>query len=214
MYPGRLFTLCFVVFSFDFVHWAVFGFLAKTMQDVHGFGVGEVSLVVFCGGTLGVVGNLVAGVVGDRVGRRRVMFALLMIHLASAWSFYNATTSWAVVGAWIGIVFASTGLGVMTKALGGELFPTSYRSTAAGVRLLLASLGGYLGYMAESALYPAALASLGDTPGAEALAHSVAITWMLPVIAIPAVAIFFLPETAGRELEDVSPEIGRAEPPV
>ena len=70
------------------------------------------------------------------------------------------------------------------------------------------TLGGFTGYQLESLLYPAALESLGAAPGAAQLAHSVAITWLLPLLVIPALTIFLIPETAGRELEEISPERG------
>ena len=72
------------------------------------------------------------------------------------------------------------------------------------MRVVVATLGGVLGYQLESWLYPAALASLGDTPGAAQLAHAVAITWMIPLLAIPVVLTLAVPETAGRELEEIS----------
>ena len=76
------------------------------------------------------------------------------------------------------------------------------------MRLVTATLGGFTGYQVESLLYPSALASLGEVPGAEQLAHAVAITWLIPMLSVPALLSIFLPETAGRELEDISPEVG------
>lgn len=205
VYPRRLFCLSLFVFSFDFVHWVAFGFLAKALQDVHDYTSGDVATVVFVGGAIGVLGNLVAGSLGRVVGWRPILFGMVVCHGVSAAAFYNGSAA-VVPAAWVGIVFAATGIGVVVKALGSELFPTSYRSTAAGMRLVVATLGGYGGYRAQGALYPLALASLGDTPHAAQLAHGVAITWLLPFLVIPAVSIFFLPETAGRELEEISPE--------
>lgn len=204
-YPRRMLVLSLVVFSFDFVHWTVFGFLAKAMQELHHFDASMVSAVVIVGGALGIFGNLFAGELGGRVGWRRVLIALIAVHGVSSFAFYNGGPLAAIV-AWIAIVFAATGTGVVIKALGGELFPTSYRSTAAGMRLVVATLGGVSGYQIESLLYPFALASLGDAPGAAQLAHAVAITWMLPVLVLPALLSLWIPETAGRELEDISPE--------
>jgi len=80
------------------------------------------------------------------------------------------------------------------------------------VRLVVATLGGFLDDMAAAEIYPYALASLGDAPGAASLAHGVAITWMLPFLAVPALGVFLLPETARRELEDIAPEIGLERP--
>ena len=76
------------------------------------------------------------------------------------------------------------------------------------MRLVVATLGGYTGYRLQGALYPAAVASLSGVPEAAQLAHGVAITWLLPLLVIPAVTVFWLPETSGRELEEISPERG------
>ena len=175
------------------------------MQEVHGYDSGVVAAIVLVGGGLGVLGNLVAGELGSRIGWRSVMIGIVLLYATCSYAFYNGAGA-VVIAAWIGIVFAATGIGVVTKALGSELFPTSYRSTAAGMRLVMATLGGFSGYQLESLLYPAALESLGGFAGAEQLAHSVAISWLLPLLAIPVLTVFFLPETAGRELEEVSPE--------
>ena len=204
-YPGRLLAMSAFVFCFDFVHWPAFGFLPKAMQDVHGFSPAVVSTVVIAGGALGILGNVVAGAVSDRIGRRAVIAGLIAVHGTSAFAFYNFDGA-APIAAWIGIAFAATGLGVLIKALGSELFPTSYRSTAAGVRLVVATFGGYFGFRAQSALYDDALASLAGTPNAEQVAHALAITWMLPGLALAALLVAFIPETAGRELEDIAPE--------
>jgi Sugar (and other) transporter len=100
------------------------------------------------------------------------------------------------VGAfWIAQVFALQGATVLERALGSELFPTSYRSTASSIRMLAATLGGSLGLALESVLYDA----LGS--------HTAAITALLPGLAIGVAVVWLgIPETAGRELEEVSPE--------
>jgi len=81
------------------------------------------------------------------------------------------------------------------QALGSELFPTSYRSTASGLRQLVATLGAALGLWVEARIY----AVVGS--------HGTAITWMLIVTPIaPIIAALFLPETANLELEEIAPE--------
>jgi len=206
-YPGRLFLLSLFVFSFDLVHWTAFGFFAKTLQEVHGFTSAEVARTVVVGGGLGVLGNLAAAALGRVWGWRPILFGLVCLQGGSAYAFYNGSGA-VILAAWVGITFAATGIGVVVKALGSELFPTSYRSTAAGMRLVVATLGGYTGYRLQGAFYPAAVASLGGVPEAAQLAHGVAITWLLPLLVIPAATVFWLPETAGRELEEISPERG------
>jgi MFS family permease len=97
--------------------------------------------------------------------------------------------------AWILLVFCMMGMGVLFKALGTELFPTSHRSTASGVRGIVGTLGGVAGLAIEGWHYD----QLGS--------HAAAITATLPALLIPPLVItLFVPETASRELEDIAPE--------
>jgi hypothetical protein len=92
------------------------------------------------------------------------------------------------------MMFTFMGCDVLFGALGSELFPTCYRSTASGVRLLASSVGGALGLWVESLLFPLA----GS--------HATAITWMMAAAVVaPLIILLFIPETAARELEEVSP---------
>jgi len=54
-----------------------------------------------------------------------------------------------LVVAWIGRIFMALGANVTLSAFGVELFPTSSRSTAAGMRLVFVTLGGSLGLFLE-----------------------------------------------------------------
>ncbi|MCP3983877.1 MAG: MFS transporter, partial [bacterium] len=147
-----------------------------------------------CGGALAILGNIVAGTLSDRLGRRLVLSVLVGMAGLGFLVFYNAT-GWIVAAAWIAQVFGMTGASVLFKALGSELFPTSYRSTASGVRTIVGTVGGIAGLALEGTLY--------QITGS----HAAAITLMIPALGItPIVILLFLPETATRELEDISPE--------
>jgi hypothetical protein len=114
---------------------------------------------------------------------------LLFYHVHGVW----VPLSWGLMNFTIAIVT------VLFAALGSELFPTSYRSTASGVRSVVATLGAVAGLWAEGRLYV-----LTTT-------HAAAITSLLLVTPIaPLIVTTCLPETASRELEEISPErIGR-----
>ena len=59
----------------------------------------------------------------------------------------------------------------------------------------MGTLGGVVGLVVEGTLY--------EVSGS----HAQAITWMIPALVVTPIVIFgFLPETAARELEDISPE--------
>ena len=86
--------------------------------------------------------------------------------------------------------------GVVLGTFGNELFPTSYRSTASGARVIIATVGGVLGLFTESLLF----GIFGS--------HWTAISVLaLGAFIAPFIVLAFYPETSGRKLEDISPEL-------
>ncbi|MBW2242007.1 MAG: MFS transporter [Deltaproteobacteria bacterium] len=194
-YPRRIAALSAVVLPLEFVMMTGYTFAPKSLQEIHGYGPGAISVLYLLGGAIGIMGSLFAGRMSDRFGRRAVVVAGVILAFVSFGGFYNVRGSWVVIPFWIFQVFALIGLGATLKTLGTELFPTSHRSTASGVRAAIGTLGGVAGLALESVLY-------GITGS-----HAQAITWMLPVLAIPPLVVWFaIPETAGRSLEEISPE--------
>ena len=193
-YPGRLAALLAIAFSIEFATGAAVGFMAKTLQEVHGYTQGQVTTLYLLGGVLAIAGNQAAGMWSDRIGRKPVLIALLVTMGAAYAGFYDTSGFW-IAPIWIAQVFALQGVLVLVRALGSELFPTSYRSTASSLRMVIATLGGSAGLVLESHLYGA----LGS--------HAAAISALLPTLGIAALLVWIaLPEPAARELEEVSPE--------
>jgi hypothetical protein len=95
----------------------------------------------------------------------------------------------------MGLIFLLVGHETLLSTYAAELFPTSHRSTSAGARLVVGTLGGALGLGLESVLY-------GVTGS-----HWSAISLLIGVtLFAPLVVALALPETAGRTLEEISPE--------
>ena len=194
MYPGRLAALSVAVLAFDFVIASAYTFVPKTLQEQHGYTPGGVSTLMILGGALGILGNVAAGTFADRFGRRAVLVVAIGANAVALLGFYHGTGAW-IPPAWIFAIFTITGISVLFKALGSELFPTSYRSTASGVRAVASTLGASAGLALEGVLYT------------YAGSHALAITWMMPVLVVPPLVILlFVPETATRELEEIAPE--------
>ncbi len=194
MYPRRMAVLCGAVFPLEFVTITGITFMAKTLQEVHGYAPGQVTILFVVGGMVGILGNIVAGAWSDRFGRRIVVSVLIALGALGLFVFYRLS-GWVIIPAWITLVFSLMGASVLFKTMGGELFPTSYRATASGVRQVVGVLGGVWGLALEGTLY--------QLTGS----HSAAISMMIPVMLIPPFVVFaFLPETATRELEDIAPE--------
>ena len=193
VYPARLAALLTAILGFGFVSATALSFVSKTLQDVHGYAPHEVTFLMIGGGTLALVSYPLSGILSDHFGRRRVLGASLSAMGLGVFVFYG-TSGIALVPAWTFMMMGFMACDVLFGALGTELFPTGHRATASGVRMLVLAAGGALGLWTEGLVF------------GEAGSHAVAITWLaLCAIPVPLLALLALPETADRELEDISP---------
>ena len=94
---------------------------------------------------------------------------------------------------WVGLIFFLMGSEVTTTSYGTELFPTRYRATATGFRAVTATASVICGLAAVSLLYTVF----------ESNWTSIAILCAVSLIA-PVIVYLFLPETAGRRLEEIA----------
>jgi MFS family permease len=193
-YPGRFAAIGAVVFLFALGGSAADFLGPKYLQDQHGWKPSQVAVLYILGGMLGLVGATFAGRLSDRIGRKTVTIASCVGVSVLAISFYNASGI-ALSPLWIVLIFTLIGNNVMLSAYGAEMFPTSYRSTAAGARLIVATVGGVIGLALESVLYRVLQSHW------TAVSLLMAISLLAPLI----VALTF-PETAGRSLEEIAPE--------
>jgi putative MFS transporter len=193
-YPGRLAAITLAYAPIEFVETTAVMFSPKILQELHGYDPGDVASLAIVGGAVAILGNIYAGVLSDRIGRRLMMTVLVAGLGAGYWLLYNGG-GFVVQVAWVGVTFCAMGLGVLFKTVGAELFPTSHRSAATMVRAALGIAMGSVGLFLESELY----VRLGS--------HVAAISAILPALLIAPVVIWWVvPETSNRELEEIAPE--------
>jgi MFS family permease len=169
-------------------------FAPKYLQDVHGWSPGWVAALNFGGGFFAVIGNPLAGWLSDRYGRRPITAVFLILTALGAMGFYAG--GGALVGVlWVLLVFGNMGSEVTLAAYGAEMFPTSQRSTASGMRAFATTLGIVAGLAAVSALF--ALFQSNWT--------AILVLAAGALVAALLVGLGF-PETAGRSLEEIAPE--------
>lgn len=193
-YPGRLAAISLAVIPVAFAGGTAVQFQSKFLQNTHGYSPADVSTLFLIGGPLALCGGLVIGRSSDRFGRRATLSVAILINALATMGFYNGA-GWLVPGVWILTIFTQFGIDVLFGALGSELFATAFRSTASGLRSIMATVAIAAGLAVEGFLYVA----LGG--------HAQAITamaWM--ALLSPLVLMAFVPETAGRRLEDISPD--------
>ena len=194
MYPGRMAMLSAVVFVLAVTEAAAGFFGPKYLQEVHGWTPSGIGLLTVFGGVFAIVGNTFAGWLSDRVGRKYVTVGFLLGEIVFTLAYYNAPASF-MIPLWILMIFTLLGGNVTLAAYGSELFPTSYRSTAAGARVVVATIGGSIGLALESVLYGV----LGSHWEAISLLSALAIVG-------PILIMLTFPETSGRTLEEIAPE--------
>jgi MFS family permease len=175
-----------------------FQFTGFFVLQAHGWAPWHYTVMFVSCGALGVVGSPLAGRLVDRFGRRGVGVAALALFPLPVAVFYLGP-GWALAPAWAGFVFLNMGMHVVIRALGTEIFPTAYRGTAGGWLLLTEAMGAWLGLQ----LHTLGM-QLRDDLGLVAAVLSL-------LTLLSAFTLFFLPETARRELESIS-EDGRRVP--
>jgi MFS family permease len=193
-YPTRLMLMIAMTVPLSFASAPAVILTAKFLQSTHGWAPWQVTSLILSAGMLALAGALIIGAASDRIGRRAVLSLAVVVGVPSLASFYTwADGPWLVVF-WILTIFADITASILIGGMSAELFPTSHRTLAAGIRYLASILAGALGFFVERLLF--------QWTGS----HGEAIALMMipaPLVLLP---IWLLPEPAAKALETIAPE--------
>lgn len=192
-YPGRLAAVGVVVLLFNLGGDAALFYDPTYLQQQHGWQPWQIALLNLGAGFMAFLGSVVAGQVSDRTGRKRAASAFLVTMPLFIIAYYHAN-GWRLPLFWAGWLFTSIGATVTLGALSSELFPTTYRATAAGAMAVIATISGAMSLLAHGLLRQAV-----GSPWSAVSLLALLIVWA-PLL------IGCLPETSGRTLEEIAPE--------
>lgn len=185
---GQMIAIGLIAAAFWFHVAATINFMSKYLQEAHAYAPQDVSLLYILAGAVAIFGNVTAGRISDRIGRRPTLAAGLLVNCLAVVTFYN-TTGLLLPLTWIAMLFSFFAVEVMVNTISGELFPTSCRSTASTLRMICAVFAGVVGLTVEGSLY--------TLLGSHAAALS--IMTLTSLLALPIVALV-LRETSGTQL--------------
>ncbi|MGA0135308.1 MAG: MFS transporter [Ilumatobacteraceae bacterium] len=170
-------------------------YLVNYLRDVRNYdAVMVTTFTIVTAGPAGL-GIIVGGRIADDRGRR-VVGALSLV-LGTALVVVSFSTSGAVM--WVSEICGGILLGISFPALSvyrGEMFPTAHRGAGAALVTASGLIGGSVGLVAAGQLL--------DTGWS--YSHVMMLLALAPVV-VGAIVVTTFPETAHRELEDISPDV-------
>ena len=169
----------------------------RYLTNAHGFTNSDVALFrAVTLGLPGLIGILIAGRLAESRGRRPVTIVGLLVATAFQMAFFVTDGTLLWITPMIAIVAAACA-GLALATLDAELFPTEVRGTSNAFLLVAAVAGSATGLVLATQLRDAA-GGLGPAIAWCGLATVIAAVFVIPR----------LPETARRDLDDVSPSEG------
>jgi putative MFS transporter len=191
-HPGRILTVIMAAAAWGFAVSPATFLAQKYLQEAYHYSPGQVSLVLIPGGLIGLGLSIAAGRLSDRIGRKPVAIAMATLSGLAFALFFGHAPGWAVAPLWIAAFFGFFAADTLIAGFALEIVPTHYRATVGGLRYLVEIMAGAAALVLEGGLYD------------RFQSHGPALQWLLASIPITIIAILFLPEPAGKVLEDIA----------
>ena len=199
-YVAPIALLGVIYFAFGLFLGPVDWFRNEYLRDEHGFSAALVSLFVLGTATPAGLALYAAGRLADSRGRRVILAIASVAGLGSLVAMFN-TSGGALWLAGLAGAMLSAGLLPSLGVYRGELFPTAVRARAATLTGAM-GVGGAAGGVFLAGRLRTAWGSFGDV---------IALLWIGPLIAA-VIAVLWLRERSGRELEELHPADAAAHP--
>jgi MFS family permease len=191
-YPGRVVTILIAVAAFGFAIAPATVLESKYLQQTLHYSPFQVTMLLIPGGVIGLGLSIITGRLSDRIGRKRVVFTTGCLTGVGFLVLFSGITGWIVPVVWMASFYGFFATDTLLAGFALEIVPTAYRSTVSGIRYTVEIMAGAVSLWLEGHFYD------------YFHAHGPAIAVCLATIPITLIAILFLPEPAGRTLEEIS----------
>jgi putative MFS transporter len=191
-YPFRLATILVAAGAFGFALSSASVLSSKYLQSVFHYSPLDVNLVFIPGGLIGLALAIIAGRVSDRIGRKRTTFFVVSVAGVCFALFYSGVGGVWLPPLWVLSFFGFFSGEAMIAGFAMEIVPTHYRATVSALRYVAEIGTGAVSLALEGRLYD------------HFHAHGPAIQLLLIAVPITLAAILFLPEPAGKTLEEMA----------
>jgi len=167
-----------------------------------GFTSTQVSIFIICAYGLGCVGYYVCGRSMERFGRRPTAMVYFVGGIFFSVVLFQSSGTLVSFFALLLAVFFGLGMGPVMSAFATELFPTEIRGQSAAWIRNVFEIAGYV-------FGPALVGILGDH-STGAIGNIGDTVTLLMVLQVPTIYLVwrYMPETKGRELDDVGAAVG------
>jgi MFS family permease len=191
-YPFRLATILIAAGAFGFALSSASVLSSKYLQSVFHYSPLDVNLVFIPGGLIGLALAITAGRLSDRIGRKKMTFFVVSLAGIGFALFYSGVGGIWLPPLWILSFFGFFSGEAMIAGFAMEIVPTHYRATVSALRYVAEIGTGAVSLALEGRLYD------------HFHGHGPAIQLLLIAVPITLAAILFLPEPAGKSLEEMA----------
>ena len=191
-YPGRVIGVVVAASAFGFAISPASVLGATYLQTVYRYEPWQTTVLMVSCGLVSLGLAIGAGRLSDRLGRRPLAFAIVLLAGISFYFFYSGAPGWAMPLLWLLAFFGFFSGDALIAGFALEIVPTEYRATVSGLRYVFEISCGAVALWLEGTLYHVYQA------------HAPAIQLCLLSLPITLIVLLLLPEPAGKSLEEMT----------
>jgi putative MFS transporter len=196
-YRSRLILIAILCNCIGVVGGPTISFFSLYAKRDHGWTSSQVGDAIVVAYLLGMCGTVLSGYLMDYIGRRATASLFFVGAAIAMAALFHSDSHQAILIGIMATMFAYQGARTATSALSAELFPTAARATGYN---LTVQVFGQFGWM----LAPLGAGLLSNYMGS--LGNAAALFAVGPIIGALLI-VAYAPETSGKKLEELSPDI-------